>query len=192
MIGTISPKVLFWFFSCVVWWLFELWLNRKKRAPDYSQELDDGTLKTLEWTNSASVIIALGFAYFLDWPIFNLELIFLPGLILLVTGLIFRALIVHSMGKNFTVDISIQDNHQLNTKGWYKHIRHPSYSALYLSFIGLAISLNNLIATDLLLIPTLLALLHRIKQEEKVLIQKFNNQYWDYRSKTYALIPFIF
>jgi protein-S-isoprenylcysteine O-methyltransferase Ste14 len=188
----LSATGVFWLFCCLSWWLFELWLNQRKRSPVYNKALDKDTLTLLEWVNALSVSTALISSFTIDLPIIQSDFFILPGSILMISGLMIRALTVYSMGKNFTVDISIQDNHKLNTKGWFKYIRHPSYSALYLSFIGLAITLNNLIATGLLLIPTLLALLHRIKQEEKVLIQKFNDQYLDYKRKTHALIPFIY
>lgn len=188
----LSATGVLWLFSCLSWWLFELWLNQRKRAPLYDNTLDKGTLSILEWTNALSVSAALICTFVMDLPLFHSRFVVFAGSIVMISGLMIRALTVHSLGKNFTVDITIPPNPELKIGGWYKYLRHPSYTALYLIFIGLALSLNNLVALGLLLIPTLIALILRIRQEEKILIQVFGTEYLDYQARTHALFPFIY
>jgi protein-S-isoprenylcysteine O-methyltransferase Ste14 len=96
------------------------------------------------------------------------------------------------LGKNFTVDIHYFSDQTLLTTGWFRYIRHPSYIALYLCFIGLALALNNLFSLVIVLFPTAWALIIRVNQEEKILQENFTPQYQQYQKRTYAFLPFIY
>ncbi|MFW2135057.1 isoprenylcysteine carboxylmethyltransferase family protein [Chryseobacterium sp. TY4] len=54
-----------------------------------------------------------------------------------------RFVIIQKVGKFFTVDISIKNDHQLKTDGFYKLSRCPSYTFAILTFVGLGLTLNN-------------------------------------------------
>lgn len=71
-------------------------------------------------------------------------------------------------------------------------MRHPSYAFSLLTFVGLAIVLNNYISAIVLLIPVFVMFLRRINIEEEVLIEQFGQDYIDYMKKTKRLIPFIY
>lgn len=48
------------------------------------------------------------------------------GLLLIIGGMTLRFIAIWSLGKFFTVDVNIQENHKLIKKGVYKVIRHPA------------------------------------------------------------------
>ena len=50
------------------------------------------------------------------------------GLILFVLGLIIRWIAIIHLGRFFTVNVAIADDHQLITTGPYRYVRHPSYT----------------------------------------------------------------
>jgi len=114
------------------------------------------------------------------------------GLAVIIAGIILRLFIVRTLGKFFTVDVTIRKGHQLLKTGFYKKLRHPSYFASLISFIGYGISLNNWLSLILILIAVLTVFIYRISVEEKTLIAHFGNEYLDYKKKTYAIIPFIY
>ena len=96
------------------------------------------------------------------------------------------------MGKYFTVDVTIREGHQIKKDGVYSILRHPSYSASLLTFLGLGLFLNNWISLIIAFIPPFLAFLYRIKIEEKALTEQFGQDYIDYKKQTKKLIPFIY
>lgn len=178
--------------SCLVWWVMELWLNRTCRAPQYREAWDKGTLQLLEKVNALSTASALIITACTEFPLFKNISLVIPGSVMITIGLCCRLAVVFSLGKNFTVDIHYSPNQTLLTTGWFRYIRHPSYMALYLCFIGLALALNNIFSLLIVLIPTAWALIIRINQEEKVLRQQFTPQYQQYQERTYAFLPFIY
>jgi protein-S-isoprenylcysteine O-methyltransferase Ste14 len=106
--------------------------------------------------------------------------------------MIFRFIAVWSLGKFFTVDVTIQENHKIIDKGVYKIVRHPSYLGSLVSFIGFGISLNNWISLIIIIIPITIAFIHRIKIEEQLLLKQFEVDYSEYMKKTYRLLPKIY
>ncbi|AHF15896.1 isoprenylcysteine carboxyl methyltransferase [Niabella soli DSM 19437] len=114
------------------------------------------------------------------------------GLGLLILGILLRFFIIASLGKFFTTNVTIRQEHVLKTDGCYKYIRHPAYAASLLSFAGFGISLNNQIALLVVLIAVRLAFYNRIRIEERLLVKHFGQQYIDYGKHTWRLIPFIF
>ena len=113
------------------------------------------------------------------------------GLIVIVIGIILRFSAVVSLGKFFTVDVTIREDHKLKTDGVYKFLRHPSYFASLISFIGFGISINSWIGLILIVVAVLTVFIYRIKIEEKILIEQFGAEYLEYKKTTKGIIPFV-
>ncbi|MEO6902238.1 MAG: isoprenylcysteine carboxylmethyltransferase family protein [Bacteroidia bacterium] len=114
------------------------------------------------------------------------------GLAIIILGIFLRLIIIKSLGIFFTVDVTIKQNHTLRKDGFYKYLRHPSYFASLISFIGFGISLNNWISLSIIVIATFCAFLYRIRVEEKALIAYFGIEYLVYKKSTKTIIPFIY
>jgi protein-S-isoprenylcysteine O-methyltransferase Ste14 len=114
------------------------------------------------------------------------------GLALIILGMILRLTIVASLGKFFTVNVTILEDHKLKQDGFYKYVRHPSYSASLLSFIGYGVSLNNWMSLAIVTTAALTAFLIRIRIEEKTLTDHFGPAYVEYKKRTKRLIPFVY
>ena len=110
----------------------------------------------------------------------------------MLLGIGFRLLAIKQLGRFFTVDVTIRENHQLLQTGFYKYLRHPSYTGSLLTFFGFGISLNNWLGLGIVILPTVITMLYRIRIEEKVLTEQFGKSYLEYSSKTKRLIPFIY
>jgi len=119
----------------------------------------------------------------------NLNLI---GLIIITIGIIIRVISIKQLGRFFTVNVTIRKDHQLIQNGFYKYIRHPSYTGSLLSFLGFGFSLNNWLSLILVFMPILLSFIHRMNIEEKVLTEQFGKEYSDYIKRTKRLIPFLY
>lgn len=114
------------------------------------------------------------------------------GIALAAIGFIIRWTAIIQLGKMFTVDVAIDNEHQLKTTGLYKAIRHPSYLGLMLIICGITICMANILAYAVVLIPIFLALNYRIKVEERALSEAFGYDYEQYKKTTARLIPGIY
>jgi len=122
----------------------------------------------------------------------NNALIIYLGLLLIFVGIFARLIIIKSLGKYFTVDVTIRKDHKIKKDGFYSILRHPSYAASLLTFVGLGLYLNNWIALAIAIIPPFFAFSYRINVEEEALTEQFGQEYLDYKKTTKKLIPYIY
>ncbi|RZJ51218.1 MAG: isoprenylcysteine carboxylmethyltransferase family protein [Chryseobacterium sp.] len=183
---------LLFYISMVAWFLSEIYYKQKFKSGEKDQKKDQSTLNILWVVILPSVFLAVMISKFTSFQIRNQYWILYLGEILIVTGVFFRWIIIRSLGKFFTVDVSIKEDHQIKKEGFYRFVRHPSYSFALLTFFGLGLFLNNWISLFVAFVPTFLAFLYRIKIEEQALLQKFGSEYAAYQKNTKKLIPFVF
>lgn len=172
----------------------EIALAVLKRADSRAATVDDrGSLRLLWLVIGASVSAAVGFQWVpaaaIDAPAVVLQSLSL-GLLLL--GLIVRWVSILTLGRFFTVDVAVQTGHALVETGFYRYVRHPSYSGLLLLFLGLGIFYANWLSLAVLVVPTTLAVLRRIGIEERALREAFGATYAEYSSRTRRLVPWLF
>jgi protein-S-isoprenylcysteine O-methyltransferase Ste14 len=96
-----------------------------------------------------------------------------------------------ALGKQFSVQVTLQEDHQLVTSGPYRVLRHPRYACILLYNLGLALLFRCWLA---LLLTGLLAIvmLWRIQAEEALLRQAFGAEWDSYSQRTRRLIPWIY
>jgi protein-S-isoprenylcysteine O-methyltransferase Ste14 len=184
--------VLFWI-VWICWFSSELLLNRLMRSDSGDKKNQDkGSLRII-WimiglANSSGILLV----YFVKAPIS--QWVWMPyiGLLIILAGMILRFTSIWTLGRFFTVDVTIRDHHEIKKDGAYKIIRHPSYSGSLVSFIGFGISLNNWLSLVIITVLIFISFLQRIKIEEEALIKQFGSLYLDYKKDTYVLIPWIY
>jgi protein-S-isoprenylcysteine O-methyltransferase Ste14 len=95
------------------------------------------------------------------------------------------------LGRQFSVDVTIQENHQLVTDGPYRRLRHPRYLGILLFTIGIALVFRSWLG--LILVAVLIGvLLWRIYDEEALMHAEFGEEWEAYCRTTKRLVPFIF
>jgi protein-S-isoprenylcysteine O-methyltransferase Ste14 len=119
------------------------------------------------------------------------SIIRLAGLVLAFLGFILMNWSVMTLGRQFSVDVTIQEHHKLITSGPYKYIRHPRYLGIIIFFMGISLVFLSRISI-IILILLLFVLLWRIKDEEKLMYHEFKKDWEDYERRTFALVPFIY
>jgi len=176
-----------------LWFISEILLNRLLRSGNHDKkDQDKGTITIIWITIGFAISFGIIFSVFTHIPISNLLIIPCLGLVLIILGMILRFISVWSLGSLFTVDVTIRDHHKIKKDGVYRIIRHPSYSGSLLSFIGFGISLDNWISLIIIGVSVTIAMLYRIKIEERLLMDQFGSEYSDYMNGTYRLIPWIY
>jgi protein-S-isoprenylcysteine O-methyltransferase Ste14 len=95
-----------------------------------------------------------------------------------------------TLGEYYNAHIVVGESHKLIKSGPYKYVRHPAYSARFLSIIGITLMLNAFCTLFIALAVDLLFVSIRIRLEERELMGKFGEQYLAYKRQTWAIIPF--
>lgn len=93
------------------------------------------------------------------------------------------------LGKQWSVQLEIREEHKLISDGIYKYVRHPMYSAIWLVVIGQALLLQNFIAglAGLVTFGSLYFL--RVFKEEEMMVKTFGDEYLEYSKKTGRIFP---
>jgi protein-S-isoprenylcysteine O-methyltransferase Ste14 len=176
-----------------IWLIAEITLNRTLRSKNKNdKDYDKGSTSTIWRVIGVANILAIVSACFIHLPISTHLLVPYIGLFLIFFGMFGRVISIRMLGKLFTVDVNIADDHRIVKSGIYKYIRHPAYLGAIISFVGFGLSLNNWIS--LLIVSTLVlcVMIHRINIEEQALLDKFGNEYNEYKKNTDRLFPFIY
>jgi protein-S-isoprenylcysteine O-methyltransferase Ste14 len=95
------------------------------------------------------------------------------------------------LGRRFSGLVAIQPEHKLVTDGIYGHIRHPSYLGLLITAFAWALAFRSGLGL-LIAAVNIVAVVGRIKAEERLLQTQFGAEYDAYRARTWRLIPWLY
>ena len=111
---------------------------------------------------------------------------------LLLAGVAIRWTAILSLGKAFSSNVAIRHAQTVYRGGFYRFVRHPSYTGMLLVFLAVGLRERNWIAFLAVMVPTTAALLYRIHVEEAALNEAFGAEYAAYSEQTKRLIPGIY
>ena len=96
-----------------------------------------------------------------------------------------------ALGKQYSAEVTIQEDHQLITSGPYHLIRHPRYMGILCLAVALPLLFHSWIGIGLL--PLVIGLiLSRVHDEEALLKQEFGPRWQEYCCHSWKLVPYIF
>ena len=129
----------------------------------------------------------------LDGLVFSLPIwMKIAGGLISLLGVLLLEWVHRALGHHFSPHLELREDHQIVQTGPYEYVRHPMYTSGLCFLIGNGILSSNCI---LLLVPTfsfVLLLVLRIRDEEKMLYQRFGVQWDEYKRKTGFLVPKIY
>ena len=171
----------------------ELALALTKRSKSRATGKDRFTLPLL-WTVIGLSIWAAFFlhAAFPQGRLPHPQIFYIIGLILFVLGLIVRWVAIIYLGRFFTVNVAIAEDHQLITTGPYRYVRHPSYTGTFLIFLGYGLCMLNIFSLAAVFLPVAAAFLWRMHVEEQALREAFGERYLTYAASTARIVPWLF
>ncbi|MGH9935924.1 MAG: methyltransferase family protein [Blastocatellia bacterium] len=113
------------------------------------------------------------------------------GFLLYLIGFYYATYAPFYLGRYFSIQATIQQDHRLITTGPFKRIRHPRYAGVILMAFGFALVYRS--AAGLVNAVAMTALmLWRMSDEEKMLSGHFQVEWTDYSRRTKRLLPFIY
>jgi protein-S-isoprenylcysteine O-methyltransferase Ste14 len=145
-------------------------------------------------------VLWLACAYFLladgDLPIGPLNNQFLPhrlwiasfGMALVVAGIGFAIWARRHLGKNWSAEVTIREEHKLIRTGPYKYIRHPIYTGLLTAVLGTVIVVSEyraLVSLAIFVIGWTL----KAKKEEGFLALEFGPAFEEHKRLTGFFLP---
>ena len=95
------------------------------------------------------------------------------------------------LGRMYSAEVTIQQNHELITSDLFQYIRHPRYLGAIMLSLGLPLLFRSWIVLTLF-IPFLIVMLLRIRDEEAVLSEEFGHDWEQYSKHSWRLIPFVY
>jgi protein-S-isoprenylcysteine O-methyltransferase Ste14 len=113
------------------------------------------------------------------------------GMALIIIGLIIMLVGQATLWRYYSSFLVIREDHQLITHGIYRFTRNPIYLGGIMVTTGLPVYAASLYGflTSLVLIPIIL---NRIRLEEGLLTEEFQDAFQKYKETTKKLIPFIY
>ncbi|MDJ0755405.1 MAG: isoprenylcysteine carboxylmethyltransferase family protein [Ardenticatenaceae bacterium] len=112
----------------------------------------------------------------------------LLGVALGLTSLPLLVWVLDALGRQWSRNLQLQDEHQLITDGPYRLVRHPMYTVIFMAMSTVAIVSANW----LMIVPAVVAMgviYSRIPKEEAMLKEAFPGDYEGYMARTGRLLP---
>jgi protein-S-isoprenylcysteine O-methyltransferase Ste14 len=116
---------------------------------------------------------------------------FTLGLVVGWLGLLLRWWSFASLGRHFTVVVRTSADQPVVDRGPYRVLRHPSYTGLLLVFAGGGLVVGNWLSAAGAFCVLLVALVYRLRIEERALAEALGDQYRQFAAKRARLVPFV-
>jgi protein-S-isoprenylcysteine O-methyltransferase Ste14 len=113
------------------------------------------------------------------------------GLAIFVVGFVIMNWAEIALGKYFSIQVTVQEDHRLMTNGLFKYVRNPRYLGIILNNIGISVVFRAWLALTLTAALTAV-LIWRIHDEEALRHAEFGESWAAYQSHTWRLLPFIY
>lgn len=96
-----------------------------------------------------------------------------------------------ALGRLYSGDVTLQENHRLVTSGPYWLVRHPRYAGGILLGFGISLAFNSWIGV-VATVVFIGVILFRIRDEENLMREEFGQEWDEYCERTQRLVPFLY
>ena len=140
---------------------------------------------------SVSVVISFIVAY--SFALSGIALLpswsFYFGIVVIILGIVVRQWSIAVLGRFFSGMVGVQEGQKVVDRGPYRLVRHPSYTGVLLTLVGVGLAFQSWAAVLVILLMFSLAYGYRMYVEEKVLTLELGDEYVEYSKRTKRLIP---
>jgi protein-S-isoprenylcysteine O-methyltransferase Ste14 len=152
---------------------------------------DRGSFYLIIATAGLGIVGAFALAFSVTWAGITVAPwpVFVSGLALIVFGIAIRQWAVFVLGKFFTVQVRVQPDQRVVESGPYRWVRHPSYTGIIASFVGIGVGLGNWLSLLVLIVVPTIGLVIRIRVEEQALTDVLGEPYERFVATRARLIP---
>ena len=118
--------------------------------------------------------------------------LFWAGLGAMIAGSLLRRHCWRMLGASFTGTVIVRPEQAVVDRGAYGYVRHPSYTAGAILFLGIGLALGNWIGLVVLMGAVLAVYGYRVAVEERALLGTIGDPYRSYMKRTKRFVPFVF
>ncbi|HYT74998.1 MAG TPA: isoprenylcysteine carboxylmethyltransferase family protein, partial [Vicinamibacterales bacterium] len=116
---------------------------------------------------------------------------FWAGTALLVAGSLLRRHCWRVLGEYFTGNVQTVSGQRVIDRGAYCYVRHPSYTAGIMMFLGIGIALGSWLSALVTLLSSAGVYAYRVGIEERALASALGQPYIDYMKTRKRFVPFV-
>lgn len=120
----------------------------------------------------------------------HMEVIAWAGAVLCVAGLGFCIWARVTLGRNWSSAVALKEGHELIECGAYRLVRHPIYTGLIAMFLATIIVLGH-VGGIIGLVLVFISFWIKLRDEERVMLKQFPDQYAAYQQRVKRIIPFL-
>jgi protein-S-isoprenylcysteine O-methyltransferase Ste14 len=120
----------------------------------------------------------------------HMEMLAWAGAILCVAGLGFCLWARLTLGRNWSGTVTLKEEHELIKRGPYRLVRHPIYTGLLTMSLATVLVVGH-VAGIVGLILVFISFWIKLRDEEKVMLNQFPDQYAAYQQRVKRIIPFV-
>ncbi|MEF2148110.1 methyltransferase family protein [Aquilutibacter rugosus] len=181
-----------WLVFCAYWWI----RSRNQKSARVAEPWLTRFLRHWLPLGAAIVLIAgpgdwFGHSLLREQFLPHTTLVYAIGVLVMLAGLILAIWARRTLGRNWSANVQIKQDHELVTDGPYATVRHPIYTALILMFIGNAIVVGDVRAIlGVLIVWASFAV--KSRREEQFMLSEFGEPYAQYRQRTGGIWPRLF
>jgi protein-S-isoprenylcysteine O-methyltransferase Ste14 len=117
--------------------------------------------------------------------------LFVAGVLMILLGSLLRRYCFRTLGEYFTGDVKARADQSVISSGPYRLVRHPSYTAGMMMFIGIGLALGSWLSLAILTIATVATYSYRVMIEERALIDTIGEPYRSYIKERKRFIPYV-
>lgn len=140
------------------------------------------------YTTYTLIVVGAGIEFVLvrKVPIIWVTLIGVAGHI---GSVLLRKVAIRTLGRMWSLQVEIREQHQLVREGVYRFVRHPIYAAIVLEVVSLPLVANAWWTLAFACVTHIPLVLIRMHFEEQALVEKLGEPYRVYQREVGALVP---
>lgn len=183
--------LLFW---AVFVWAFAPEFGIVRRAQRTQTATDSKSIQVIVFGQTVASFAAFWVAWttWLRFPVGWRVPAFFVGMAIFIAASLFRRHCWRMLGASFTGDVRARSDQEVVTRGAYRVLRHPSYTAGILLNIGMGVALGSWLSVLLLAAGSVAVYLYRMHVEERALLEAIGEPYRQFMQTRKRLIPFVY
>ena len=193
-----KPLPFVWPYALIFWPVF-LWAYLResvivRRAQRAQESTDSRSLQVIMFGQGIAFLAAFPLASIRALriaPVHALA-VFSLGVAMVLAGALLRRHCFRMLGASFTGDVRARADQEVVSRGAYRILRHPSYTAGIILNTGVGIALGSWASAVVLAIASLVVYLYRIGVEERALVATIGEPYRQFMLGRKRLIPFVY
>jgi protein-S-isoprenylcysteine O-methyltransferase Ste14 len=186
------PSALF-FWAVFVWAFFPEFRIISRTKEPYTSPQDANSKALIAAGQGLAMFAAFSIARALRWATLPHRVWwFYAGLATIVAGSLLRRHCWRMLGRSFTGAVIVRTDQTVVQRGAYRYVRHPSYTAGMILFLGIGLAIGNWISIAVLIAAVVIVYGYRVAVEERALVAVIGDPYRTYMTRTKRFVPFIF